>query len=119
LDGGVLVGWILKLYYCEGQTIYENHDIRSPVLLAFDDGELVYGQKLVVLRILEVHQAGVVPGYGAVFALVFYGYAVDEHFMKSPVVGQERWRMRAENFAEGFVQGIRWHRGIEAAQGVL
>jgi len=91
LDGGVLIGWILKLYNCQGQAVNEDHNVGPPVLLAFNDSELVYGQELVVLRILEVHKAGVVPSDGAVFALVFYRYAIDEHFMKSPVVGQERW----------------------------
>lgn len=91
MDGGVLVGWVLELNDRQWQAVYEDHNVGPPVLLALDDSELVYGQKLVVLRVLEVHQAGVIAGNGAVFALILYGYAIDEHFMKAPVIGQKRW----------------------------
>ena len=82
MDGGVLLGGILKLYDRQGQAVYEDNDVRTPVL-AFDDCELVNGQKLVVLWVHEVYEAGVVAGNGAVFALVFHRYTVDEHVVES------------------------------------
>jgi len=39
--------------------------------------------------------------------------------VEGPVTGQKRWRLRAGDLVEGFIQGIRGHRGIEAAQGIL
>jgi len=119
LDSSLLVYRVLEFYNCQGQAVYEDHNVRPPVLLALDDDELVYGQELVILRILEVHQMGVVSGDGAVLALVFYGHAIDEHLVKGPIVGQEGGRLGPGVFAEGFLQGIGWDPWIETAQGIL
>jgi len=43
-----------------------------------------------ILKILEVHHADVIASNGAVFSLVFHRHAIDEHFVKGAVVGQER-----------------------------
>jgi hypothetical protein len=38
--------------------------------------------------------------------------------MKGPIAGQERGRLGTGDFAESFLQGIRWHRRIEAAESI-
>jgi len=59
----------------------------------------------------------VISSDGAVLTLVLHDDAVDEHAMEGAVVGQERGRFRAGDFAKGFFQGVGWDSGIEAAQG--
>lgn len=118
MDGGVLISRILKLDYRQGQAVYEDHDVRAPVLALYDS-ELVDGQELVVLWVHEVHQTSVVASNGAVLALVFHGYAVDEHVVESTIVGQERWGLCVGDFAKDFFQDFGWDRGIKTAEGIM
>ena len=60
-----------------------------------------------------------ISGNGAVLALVFHGYAVDEHVVESSIVGQERGGLGVGDFAEGFFQGVGWDGGIQAAEGIM
>lgn len=118
MNCGVFIRRILEFNDSQGQAVYEYYYVRPPVLLALDDCELVHGQEFVVLRVLEVHQPNLISGDGAVFPLVLYIDAFDELVMKSAIVDEKRRRLLAGDFAYGLFQGIRGHRGIEAAQGI-
>ena len=65
-DGGVFVGRVLQLDDGERQAVDEEHDVRAAVVLAFDDGELVDGDEVVLLGVLEVDEPDAVAGDGAV-----------------------------------------------------
>jgi hypothetical protein len=119
LNCGVLICGVLEFYDGQWQAVYEDHDVRASILLAFNDGELVDSQELVVLWVLEVYQAGVVACDGAVFALIFHGHAIDEHPMEGSVVGQKRGGYSACDFAEGLVKGVRWDGWVKAAEAII
>ncbi len=49
-DRGVLVGRVLELDHRQRQAVDEQHDVRPAGVLVLDDGELVDGQPVVVVR---------------------------------------------------------------------
>ena len=55
-DRRVLVRRILQLHNTEWKPVDEDDHIRSPVVFVFDDGELIDGEPVVVVWILEIDQ---------------------------------------------------------------
>ena len=53
-DRGVLVGGVLQLDDRQRQAVDEQHHVRPARVLVLDDGELVDGQPVVVVRVVEV-----------------------------------------------------------------
>ena len=65
-DVGVLVGGVLELDDAEGQPVQEQDDIGPSGGLVLPHGELVDGEPVVVVGVLEVDDAGRHSGHGAV-----------------------------------------------------
>ena len=65
-DRRVLVRGILQLDNTERKAVDEDDDIRPPVVFVFDDGELIDGEPVVVVRIIEIDQPRLRAANGAV-----------------------------------------------------
>ena len=93
-DRGVLVGSILELNHRQRQTVDEDNYIWSPVELAIlvggFDRELIDGQPVVVLDVLEIHQVSTPADRAPILRFVFYFDATQQHVMEGVVIEQER-----------------------------
>lgn len=54
---GVLIGGVLQLDDGERQTVQEDEDVRTPVMVPLDDGELVDGEPVILIGGIEVGEA--------------------------------------------------------------
>src|SRR6185312_17355694 len=85
-DGGVFIADIFEFNDAQRQAIDEDKNVRAPIVAIFNDGELVDGGPVVVVGIIEVNELDLIVGDGAVFSLVFGGYAFNQHLVKAAVV---------------------------------
>ena len=63
----------------ERQAVHEQHHVRPPRVLAFDDGELVDGEPVVVVGIVEIDDPRLRAGDRAVLAAVLDRDAIHQH----------------------------------------
>ena len=105
LDRGVLVAGVLELDHGQGQAVDEDDQVGAAVVLVLDDGELVDGQPVVLLRVCEVDQPDLVAGDRAVRAPVLDIHAIGEHPVEPAVVLDQARRLGPGDLAEGFVEG--------------
>ncbi len=105
-DGGVLVGGVLQLDDGERQSVHEQHDVRPPFVLVLDDGELVDGKPVVVVRVVEVERADLVAANTAVCVGVLHVEARDGHPMEVAVASLQRRPGRPGESAQGVVERI-------------
>ena len=54
-DRCIFIGRILQLHNAERKTIHEDKDIRPPIVFVFDDGELIDGEPVIRVWILEIN----------------------------------------------------------------
>src|SRR2546429_2448142 len=85
--GEPLVGvfWNLQLDDSERQTIDEHDNVRSTIVLAFDDGELVHSQPVVRARIVEIDQPDMIARDASVIATILGRDSVAQHAMKGTI----------------------------------
>ncbi len=106
-DRGLLVSRVLQLDHAERQPVEKDHDVRPPVVpLRPDHRELVDGQPVVVVRILEVDHARLRAPDGLPRPVVFNGHAVHEHLVDGPIALDQRRAVRPNDLAEGIVEGF-------------
>ena len=86
LGRGLDVGRVLELDDGERQAVDEHDDVGPLVRLALDHRELVDGQPVVGVGVVEVDEPGLVAGDAAVGARVLDVDAVDEQAVEAVVV---------------------------------
>ena len=84
-DGRLLVGGVLQFDHGKRQAVDEQHHVGSAMMVVLDDGELVYGQPVVVVWRVEVEHPRLRAGDRAVLAAVFHRDAVHQQAMDRPV----------------------------------
>ncbi len=82
----------------------------------FDDGELVDGEPVVVVGLVEVNEPNEVID-AALVALVGDGDAVGEEFVEAAVVFDQVLAFAADDLAQGFIDRVGGNLGIEAGEG--
>jgi hypothetical protein len=75
----VLVGRVLELDHGQRQAVDEEHHVRAARVLSLGHGELVDGQPVVVVGLVEVDHPRLRPADGAVLAAVLDRDAIDQH----------------------------------------
>ncbi len=115
-DGGVLVGRVLELDQPQGETVYEQHDVRPPFVLVLGDGELVDGEPVVPFRILEVNDGRLAARDGPVGSAILDRHAINQVFMERAVPGFEVGSFYPRELAERVLAGLRGERGVEARE---
>ena len=101
----MLAGGVLELEHHQGQAVDEQHHVGPAVDLALDHGELVDGQVVVVLGVVEVDDAHLGAANLAVGRAVLDGDAVDQVPMRGAVAGDEVGAFGAEQALEGVLDG--------------
>ena len=103
LEGGVrrglLVAGALELHDPQRQAVDEQHHIWTPLDLVLDDGELVDGEKVVGLGMLEVDEPDLVAAGRAVGLFDLNVDAVDEQPVETAVVQDQRRVFHAQHSA--------------------
>ena len=107
----------LQLDDSEWQPVNKDDDVRSAIVLAFDDSELVHSQPAVRLWIVEVDQPDVITRDGSIVAAIFDWHAISQHLMKRAVVADERRRVVSENFAQCFFARVARNYGVQPRDG--
>ena len=115
-DVGVLIRRILQLDDAQRQAVDENHHVGPPVVLAFDHGELVHHEPVVVVRVGKINQPDDLRADAAIFPPALDGDAVHEQPVKGAVLRDEIRPSGDGDFAIGFVQGFRRQLGIQLPQ---
>ena len=64
--------------HAKRKAVDENHDVWTAVRLVFDNGELVYREPVVGIKVVEVEQARAIAANGAVGARDFDGHAFNK-----------------------------------------
>ena len=113
--GGAADG-VLELEHHQRQAVDEQHHVGPAVDLALDHGELVDGQVVVVLGVVEVDDAHLSAANLTVGSAVLDGDAVDELPMRGAVAGNEVGALGAEKTLEGVLDGRCWEVGVEAGE---
>ena len=113
-DVGVLVGRVLQFDDGQRQPVDEQHHVRPAGVLAFGDGELIDGEPVVVLRVVEVDHARLRAGDRAVLAAVLDRDAVDQHAVHGAVTLDQRRRVNLDQLAVGVFQRFGRQVGIES-----
>lgn len=54
-DRCIFIGRILQLHNAERNTIHEDKDIRPPIVLVFDDRELIDGKPVIRVRVIKIN----------------------------------------------------------------
>ena len=103
-DVGVFVRRIFQFNDAQRQAVDENHHVGAAVVLAFDHGELVHHEPVVIFRVGKINQPDDFRADAAVLAAAFDGDAVHQQPVKGAVVGDEGRMLRDGDFAKGFVQ---------------
>jgi len=82
-----------------------------------DHRELVDGEPVVVLGIVEVDQPGFVAADAAVFARDFHVHALDDHPVQAAVLLHERGRLGLLDLLDHLLQHVRREVRVEPGQG--
>ena len=112
---GVFVCGVFEFDDGDGQAVEKEDDVGATVAV-FDNGELVDGEPVVVVGLVEVDEPDEVV-YAAVIALVGDGDAVGEEFVEAAIVFDQVLAFAADDLAQGFVDGVGGNVGIEASEG--
>ena len=114
-DGGVFVSGVLEFDEAEREAVDEDDDVGTTVVLPFDDGELVDGEPVVRVDVVEVDQFDEVARDASVGARIFDWHTFAQHFLESAIGLCERGCADAQDFAEGVFAGVVGDFRIECA----
>src|SRR5437763_1712615 len=87
-------------------------------MLPFDDRELVDGNEVVMLRMLELDEPNPITGNCAVGTPVLDFNAIDKHPVKCTIVSQERRGIRADGLLICLFASIGGNMRIKSGNGV-
>ena len=94
----VFVGGVLKLNDPDGKAVDEEENIGAALILTYDR-ELVDGQEVVVVWLVEVDDSRLSSPDGAIFRLVFNCHAIHQHPMECSVAHLKRGAYWVADFA--------------------
>ena len=117
-DRRVLARRVLQLDHRERQAVDEQHHVGPARVLVLGHAELVDGQPVVRLGLVEVDHAGLRAADPAVAVAVFHGHAVHEQPVRGAVLQDQLGALGAEELAEGIVEGFGRQLRIEPRQRV-
>ena len=117
-DVGGFIGGVLQFDVSQGEPVYEEHDIQSAVLLVPLDGELVDGQPVVFVGVLEVDELSGYSAHRAVWPTLLHRDPVDEVQVEGPVPCFQGRPVRVGDTAEGRLQGSIVQVRVEPFQGI-
>lgn len=116
LGGGVHVGGILEFDDRERQAIDEDDDVRPLRRLALHHRELIDGEPVVRVNVVEVDKPGLVASNAAIAPRVLDVDAVDEHAMKAVIVLNKARGIRNEYLLERVVDRLRRQLQVDALE---
>ena len=114
----LLLDGALEFDQDERQAVQEQHDVRPPLALVLDDGELVDGKPVVVGGVVEVHDLHLRTANGAVRCAVLDANAIDEQPMERTVAQLERCAFGLRQLAVGVFERRGGEFRIEPFEGV-
>ena len=85
----LLIGSILELDHRQRQAVEEEDDIGTALMLLVGNGELIKGEPVVVGLLLEIDDACLRAGDGAVRAAILDGDAIDQEPMDGTIALDE------------------------------
>jgi hypothetical protein len=97
----------------------EDDDVGPPLLLSFDDGELVDCEPVVALWLGEVDDLRLGTGDRSVGSSEFDVHAVDQHPVQRPVAGNEVRRLDPYQLPIGLADCCRRQARVETDQGLI
>ena len=103
-DGRVLVCRVLELDQPERKPVDEQHDIRAPLVLVLDHGDLIDREPVVAGWGVEIHDTHLRAPDVAVIRAVLHRHAVHDHAVEGAVADLDRRPCRPRELAEGVVQ---------------
>ncbi len=103
-DRCVLVGRVLELDDGQRESIEEQHHVGPARVLPIGHGELVDGQPVVVVGVVEVDHPGLRPSDGAVLAAILHRDAVHQQALYGAVALQQGRRIGARKLTVGVLQ---------------
>ena len=115
-DVGVFIRRIFQFNDAKRQAVDENHHIGTAVDLAFNHGELVHHEPVVIVHVGKINQPDDLRADTAILAAAFDGDAVYQHPVKGAVAGYQRGMLWDGYFTKRFVQCFGWQLGIELPQ---
>ena len=89
IERGVLIPRILQLDNAKGKAVDENHDVRPSVGFIFDHRELVDGQPVIGVGIIEIYKARLFAADDAILAEILDIHTLNNHPVQSPVLFDE------------------------------
>jgi hypothetical protein len=107
-DGGVLVSRVLQLDDNQRQAVDKDHYVGPPIVLPLAYRELVDGQPVVLLGIIEVDGPGLGPGDRSILAAVLDGDAIHQQTMERPVAIDEGRCVDMGQLPECILDGLGW-----------
>ena len=105
-NGGVLIRRVLEFDHPKRQAIDEQHDIRSPFVMAFDDRELIDREPVVIGGNVEVDHAGLRPADGTVIGPILNRHTFHQHPVEAAIPCFQRRALNACQFAEGIFESL-------------
>jgi len=115
-NGSVFVGEIFQLEEGERDAVHKDDDIGSAIGAIFDDGELIDGGPIIVLRPIEIEEFDDVVNHAALFP-VFDVDAVGDEFVKGAITFFEVGTGNAGEFADRVGDGFRGNFEIDSGEG--
>lgn len=115
VDVGVFGGGVFEFDDGDGEAVEEEDDVGAAIGV-FVDGELVDGEPVVLVGLLEVNQPDLVVD-SAVAVLVGDGDAIGEKFVESAIIFDQVLAFAADDLAQGFVDGVGGNVGVDADEG--
>ncbi len=107
----------LALDLAERQTVDVEQDVWAAVLSADDDRELVDGEELVVIRLVEIDQPGVVVALFPVLVAIRDGHAGEQELVEAPVVFDHGRRGRGQGQVAHSLHRVRRQVRVDARHG--
>ena len=99
-----------------GKPLTNNTTSGRRVCCPFGHGELIDGQPVVVVGLVEVDHLRLRAGNGTIFAAILHRHAIHQHPVHGAVALHERRRIGARQLAVGVFQRFGGQIGIEAHQ---
>jgi hypothetical protein len=87
-------------------------------VLTLDDRELVHGEPVVLVGIVEVYEPDLVTNYRTVGLAVFDVHAVYKHSVERTVVRDKGRRIRAQDLAECLFVGFKGKVDVQTCDGI-
>ena len=102
IKGGIFIAGVLELDHAQRQAVDKDDNIRPPVGLVFDDGELINRQPIVRGQVFKVDQPRGVTANGAISPRDFDGNTLNQEMVQAAVFFGQGGGFRLRELAEHF-----------------